>query len=67
VVADISGKGVSGGMLMSSLQTAFHTLVPETDSPTGVLERINRLYIHNIHVTTYVTVFLPGWTRIRAH
>jgi phosphoserine phosphatase RsbU/P len=57
VVADISGKGVSGGMLMSSLQTAFHTLVPETDSPTKVLERINRLYIHNIHFTTYVTIF----------
>ena len=57
VVADISGKGVSGGMLMTSLQTAFHTLVPETDSPTSVLERINRLYIHNIHFTTYVTIF----------
>jgi sigma-B regulation protein RsbU (phosphoserine phosphatase) len=57
VVADISGKGVSGGMLMTSLQTAFHTLVPETDSPTRVLEKINRLYIHNIHFTTYVTIF----------
>src|SRR5258708_5345705 len=32
VIADVSGKGVSAGMLISSLQTAFYTLVPENDS-----------------------------------
>jgi serine phosphatase RsbU (regulator of sigma subunit) len=58
VMADVSGHGVSAGMLISSLQTAFHTLVPDADSPLSVLERINRLYIHNIHVTTFVTIFL---------
>ncbi|MBL8061831.1 MAG: PP2C family protein-serine/threonine phosphatase [Anaerolineales bacterium] len=58
VMADVSGHGVSAGMLMSSLQTAFQTLVPEADSPLSVLERINRLYIHNIRVTTFVTIFL---------
>jgi sigma-B regulation protein RsbU (phosphoserine phosphatase) len=57
VLADVSGHGVSAGMLMSSLQTAFHTLVPETYSPLDVLERINRLYIHNINFTTFVTIF----------
>jgi sigma-B regulation protein RsbU (phosphoserine phosphatase) len=57
VVADVSGHGVSAAMLMTSLQTAFRTLVPETDSPVAVLERINRLYIHNINFTTFVTVF----------
>jgi hypothetical protein len=46
VMADVSGHGVSAGMFMSSLQTAFHTLVPEADSPLDVLERINRLYYH---------------------
>jgi sigma-B regulation protein RsbU (phosphoserine phosphatase) len=56
VIGDVSGKGMSAGMLMSSLQTAFHTLVPESDSPVKVLERINRLYIHNINFTTFVTV-----------
>ena len=58
VMADVSGHGVSAGMFMSSLQTAFHTLVPEADSPLSVLERINRLYIHNINFTTFVTTFL---------
>jgi sigma-B regulation protein RsbU (phosphoserine phosphatase) len=57
VVADVSGHGVSAGMLMTSLQTVFHTLTPETDSPVDVLQRINRLYIHNISFTTFVTMF----------
>ncbi len=57
VMADVSGHGVSAGMLMTSLQTAFHTLVPDTNSPLEVLERINRLYAHNIKFTTFVTIF----------
>ena len=58
VIADVSGHGVSAGMLMSSLQTAIQTLGPDTDSPAEILERINRFYIHNINFTTFVTVFL---------
>lgn len=57
VMADVSGHGVSAGMFMSSLQTAFHTLAPDADSPLEVLERINRLYVHNINFTTFVTIF----------
>jgi sigma-B regulation protein RsbU (phosphoserine phosphatase) len=58
VIGDVSGHGVSAGMLMSSLQTAIQTLGPESDSPAEILERINRFYIHNINFTTFVTVFL---------
>ncbi len=58
VIADVSGHGVSASLLMTSLQTAFHTLVPENNSPVDILERINRLYIHNINFTTFVTIFL---------
>ena len=58
VVADVSGHGVAAVMLMSSLQTAIRTMAPDTDSPAEILERINRFYIHNIHFTTFVTVFL---------
>ena len=57
IVADVSGHGVSAGMLMSSLQTVFHTLTPETDSPVDVLKRINKLYVHNINFSTFVTIF----------
>lgn len=58
VIADVSGHGVAAGMLMSSLQMAIRTMAPEADSPAEVLERINRFYIHNIHFTTFVTVFM---------
>ena len=58
VIADVSGHGVAAGMLMSSLQMAIRTMAPDTDSPAEILERINRFYIHNIHFTTFVTVFL---------
>lgn len=58
VIADVSGHGVSAGMLMSSLQTALRTMSPEFETPAEVLERINRFYIHNIHFSTFVTVFL---------
>ena len=58
VIADVSGHGVSAGMLMSSLQTALRTMAPDTDSPAEILERINRFYIHNINFTTFTTVFL---------
>src|SRR6266498_3559899 len=57
VVGDVSGHGVSAGMLMGSLQTVFHTLTPETDSPVDVLRKINRLYVHNINFATFVTIF----------
>lgn len=58
VIADVSGHGVSAGMLMSSLQTAIQTMAPDAGSPAEILERINRFYIHNINFTTFVTVFL---------
>jgi len=70
VMADVSGHGVSAGMFMSSLQTAFHTLVPEANSPLDVLERINRLYIHNINFATFVTIFFGKYdpqTRILSY
>jgi phosphoserine phosphatase RsbU/P len=57
VIGDVSGHGVSAGMLMASLQTVFHTLAPEVDSTVDVLKRINRLYVHNINFTTFVTLF----------
>jgi len=61
VIADVSGHGVSAGMLMSSLQTALRTMAPGSDSPAEILERINHFYIHNINFTTFVTVFLARY------
>jgi sigma-B regulation protein RsbU (phosphoserine phosphatase) len=43
---------------MASVQTALRTLVPTSTSPADVLEQVNRLFLHNIHFTTFVTLFL---------
>ncbi len=66
VIADVMGHGFSASLLMSSLQTALHTLVPETDSTADVMQRVNRYYLHNINLTTFVTVFLGQFDPVRS-
>lgn len=58
VIADVMGHGVSASLLMSSLQTALHTLIPDNDSASEVIQRVNRYYLHNVNMTTFVTAFL---------
>lgn len=57
-IADVAGHGMSASMLVASVQTALRTLVPTTDSPAEVLRHFNRFFHHNIHFTTFVTLFL---------
>ena len=58
VVADVSGHGFSASLLMSSLQTALHTLALDSNSVTEVIQRINQYYLHNVNLTTFITLFL---------
>lgn len=57
-IADAMGHGVSASMLMTSMQTALRTLVPENNSPVEVLQRVNRLFLHNVNFPTFVTTYL---------
>ncbi|MDD5466809.1 MAG: SpoIIE family protein phosphatase [Anaerolineales bacterium] len=57
-IADAAGKGISASMVMGSLKTALNALVPSSASPAEVLQGINRLFVHNIHMTTFITIFL---------
>jgi sigma-B regulation protein RsbU (phosphoserine phosphatase) len=57
-IADAMGHGVSASLIMSGLQSALRTLVPESDSPVEVLKRINRSFLHNVQFTTFVTTIL---------
>jgi sigma-B regulation protein RsbU (phosphoserine phosphatase) len=57
-IADAMGHGVSASLLMTSLQSALRTLVPEHHSPAEVLRRVNRIFVHNINFTTFVTAFV---------
>lgn len=58
VIADAMGHGVSASLLISSLQAALRALVPESVSPAEVLQRVNRIFLHNINFTTFVTALL---------
>jgi sigma-B regulation protein RsbU (phosphoserine phosphatase) len=57
-IADIAGHGVSASILLASMQTALRTWIPESNSPAEVIERLNNFFLHNIHFTTFVTLFL---------
>jgi sigma-B regulation protein RsbU (phosphoserine phosphatase) len=46
---------------MASLQTMLRTLTQEHASPAGLVARINRLCLHNIQFTTFVTLFLGAF------
>ena len=58
VIADVMGKGMSASLLMASLQASLRILVPENCSPAEVVNRLNHIFCHNIHLTKFVTMFL---------
>ncbi len=58
VIADVVDKGMAASLLMASLQASLRILVADSDSPAKVVERLNSLFIHNIHLTQFVTLFL---------
>jgi phosphoserine phosphatase RsbU/P len=60
-IGDVAGHGVSASLLMASMQAALHTLIPMCDSPADVLRQVNGLFRHNIHFTTFVTLFLGAF------
>ena len=64
-IADVAGHGMASSLLMASVQTALRTLVPTTDSPADVLRHLNRFFCHNIHMTTFVTLFLAQFDPVR--
>jgi phosphoserine phosphatase RsbU/P len=64
VIADVVDKGMAASLLMASLQASLRILVAESDSPAAVVERLNSLFIHNIHLTQFVTLFLGRYDHI---
>jgi sigma-B regulation protein RsbU (phosphoserine phosphatase) len=58
VIGDVAGKGMSASLLMAGLQASLRTLAPDYDSPVEVVRRLNSLFCHNIHLTSFVTLFV---------
>jgi sigma-B regulation protein RsbU (phosphoserine phosphatase) len=57
-IGDAVGHGVSASLLMASIHAALETLIPMQETPVEVIERINHLFLHNINVTTFASLFL---------
>lgn len=60
-ISDVAGHGMSSSLIMASLQTMLRTLTQEHQSPAELVARINRLCIHNIQFTTFVSLFLAAF------
>jgi sigma-B regulation protein RsbU (phosphoserine phosphatase) len=61
VIADVVDKGMAASLLMASLQASLRILVGDSNSPASVTQRLNSLFIHNIHLTQFVTLFLARY------
>ncbi len=62
VIADVAGHGVSASLQMASFQALTRALVPASRSPAEVAIRIDGLFSHNIHFTTFVTLFIGAFS-----
>jgi sigma-B regulation protein RsbU (phosphoserine phosphatase) len=60
-ISDVAGHGMSSSLIMASLQSMLRTLTQEHQSPAELMARINRLCIHNIQFTTFVSLFLAAF------
>jgi sigma-B regulation protein RsbU (phosphoserine phosphatase) len=60
-VGDVMGKGMSASLLMANLQASLRILVRDHDTPDAVLARLNTLFVHNIRLTKFVTLFLARY------
>ncbi len=61
IIADVAGHGMSSSLIMASLQAMLRTLAQDYASPAELVARINRLCLHNIQFTTFITLFLAAF------
>lgn len=60
-LGDVMGKGMPASLLMANLQASLRILVQEHVAPERVLDRLNCLFIHNIRLTKFVTLFVAQY------
>lgn len=58
VICDVSGKGLSAALLVSTLQATFHSLLHSSLSLVEITERANNLLIRNTTSEKFATAFI---------
>jgi sigma-B regulation protein RsbU (phosphoserine phosphatase) len=61
-IGDVSGKGVSAALIMSSLQAALRVAAPLEDDLPQLVRRLNALVYRNTQAKKYVTFFFGRYT-----
>jgi sigma-B regulation protein RsbU (phosphoserine phosphatase) len=56
VIADVSGKGVSAGLLMAMCRSVLRSMAPGRQSPTEVLAAVNRLLYPDIREDMFISM-----------
>jgi serine phosphatase RsbU (regulator of sigma subunit)/anti-sigma regulatory factor (Ser/Thr protein kinase) len=57
VIGDVSGKGVSGAMVMTGALSAIRFAAEENQTTNEILQRSNRRLVNDIQVNMFVAVF----------
>lgn len=60
-IGDVMGKGMPASLLMANLQASLRILVQEHEKPERVMDRLNCLFVHNIRLTKFVTLFIAQY------
>jgi serine phosphatase RsbU (regulator of sigma subunit) len=58
VIADVSGKGVTAGLMMAGLQAAFRIYAKNDPDPATFVSLLNRALRENLPQSKFVTLFL---------
>ena len=58
VIADVSGKGITAGLMMAGLQAAFRILCKSDPSPADLVSQLNVALKENLPQSKFVTLFL---------
>jgi serine phosphatase RsbU (regulator of sigma subunit)/anti-sigma regulatory factor (Ser/Thr protein kinase)/transposase-like protein len=57
IVADVSGKGVPGSLVMTMIRTALRLEARENYSPTDILGRVNKFVTDDVKRGMFITIF----------
>lgn len=57
IVADVSGKGVPGSLVMTMIRTALRLESRENYSPTDVLSKVNQFVADDVKKGMFITIF----------
>ena len=58
VIGDVSGKGVTAGLLMAGLQASFRVMAKNDPDPAALVSQLNVALKENLPQSAFVTLFL---------